>query len=104
MHKNFTRRLSIGLLSLLLIVAAMFTSNRNAAAVEKEKLTADEVVARHLKSIGTPEDIAGAKTRIAAGTAVFTARSPGTGQNSGLSILFSEGNKSVLAMTYANPS
>ncbi len=104
MRKNFTRRFNFGLISLLILVSAMFTTGRNAEAVDKEKLTVDEVIARHLKSIGTPENIAAAKTRIMAGTSMFTARSPGTGQNSGLSILFSEGNKSVIAMTFANPS
>ena len=96
-------RLSFGIVSLLLLVSVMVAAGGTALA-QKEKLTAEEVLARHLKSIGTPEDIAATKTRIIAGTSVFTARSPGVGQNSGLSILFSEGNKSVVAMTFANPS
>jgi hypothetical protein len=97
------RRFTLGIVSLLLL-ALVSAAPGPARALDKGKLTAEEVVARHLKSIGTPEDLAAVKTRIMAGTSLFTARSPGTGQNSGLAILFSEGNKSVVAMTFANPS
>jgi len=95
--------LSLEIISLLILLSTLSVSWQ-AHAGDKEKLTAEEVVARHLKSIGTPEDLAAIKTRIVAGTSLFTARSPGSGQNSGLSILFSEGNKSVIAMTFANPA
>jgi hypothetical protein len=98
------RRIGFGFTSLLILVAALSTAGWRAQAVDKEKLTAEGVVARHLKSLGAPEDIAAAKTRIVVGTSLFTARSPGSGQNSGLSMLFSEGEKSVIAMTFANPN
>lgn len=98
------RRLSLGSISFLILFSTLYPANWQARAGDKEKLTVEEVVARHLKSIGTAEDLAAAKTRIVAGTSLYTARSPGSGQNSGLSILFSEGNKSVIAMTFANPS
>ncbi len=97
-------RLSLGIISLLILFFTLSPATRPARAGDREKLTAEEVVARHLKSIGAPEDLAAVKTRIAAGTSLYTARSPGSGQNSGLSILFSEGNKSVIAMTFANPA
>jgi hypothetical protein len=98
------RRLSLGIISLLILFSALSPASWQVQAGDKEKLTAAEVVARHLKSIGTPEDLAAIKTRIVAGTSLYTVRSPGSGQNSGLSILFSEGNKSVIAMTFANPA
>jgi hypothetical protein len=98
------RRLGFGITSLLIFLATLSSAGWRAQAVDKEKLTAEEVVAKHLKSIGTAEDIAAAKTRIVVGTSLFTARSPGAGQNSGLSMLFSEGEKSVIAMTFANPN
>lgn len=96
------RRLGLGIVSLLILCAALSTTTRRSHAGDKEKLTVEEVVARNLKSIGTPEDIAAAKTRVVAGTAIFNLRSPGSGQNSGLSILFSEANKSVVAMSFQN--
>ncbi len=104
MSFNGNRRLGFGFLLALFLAATLSAPAWRAKAVEKEKLTADEVLARHLKSVGTAEDLAAAKTRIVVGNSLFTARSPGTGQNSGLSMLFSEGSKSVIAMTFANPS
>lgn len=96
------RRLGFGIISLLILFAALSTTIWQTQAGDREKLTAEEVLARHLKSIGTPEDIAATKTRVVAGTSVFNLRSPGSGQNSGLSILFSEANKSVIAMSFQN--
>ena len=96
------RRLGLGIISLLILFAALSTTTRRGHAGDREKLTAEEVLARHLKSIGTPEDIAAMKTRVVAGTSVFNLRSPGSGQNTGLSILFSEANKSVIAMSFPN--
>jgi len=101
---KINRGLGLGAVSLLILFFTLSPTTRPTRAGDKEKLTAEEVVARHLKSIGTPEDLAAIKTRIVAGTSLYTARSPGSGQNSGLSILFSEGNKSVIAMTFANPA
>lgn len=98
------RKLWLAIVSFLLLLSIYSPASWQVRAGDKVKLTAEEVVARHLKSIGTPEDLAAVKTRIAAGTSLFTVRSPGSGQNSGLSIVFSEGNKSVIAMTFANPS
>jgi len=98
------RSLSLGIISLLILFSTLSPVSWQARAGDKQKLTAEEVVARHLKSIGTAEDLAAIKTRIVVGTSLYTARSPGSGQNSGLSILFSEGSKSVIAMTFANPA
>ncbi len=102
MSIKVNRRLSFGILLLLILFSTLLATSWQAQAGDKEKLTAEDVVVRHLKSIGTPEDLATTKTRIVAGTALFTIRSPGSGQNSGLSILFSEANKSVLAMSFKN--
>lgn len=96
-------RLRIWVISFVILFVTLLPAPRQVQAGDQEKITVEEVIARHLKSIGTPEDLASAKTRIVAGTSLYTARSPGSGQNSGLSILFSEGNKSVIAMTFVNP-
>jgi hypothetical protein len=98
------RRLGFGIACLLFLAAALSAPSRRGQAADKEKLPVEEIVARHLKSIGRAEDLASIKTRIVVGNSLFTARSPGSGQNSGLSMLFSEGNKSVIAMTFVNPT
>lgn len=97
------RNLGLGIVFVLVLAAVIFPLSSSSTAQDKEKLTAEEVLARHLKSIGTTEDIAAAKTRVVAGTSLFTAHSPGKGQNSGLGVLFSEANKTAIAMTFANP-
>ncbi len=97
-----TTRIALGFVALLTLVATLSSFPWRAHAGDKEKLTAEEVVARHLKSIGAPEDLAAVKTRVEAGTSVFNLRSPGTGQNSGPAVLFSEANKSVIAMSFPN--
>lgn len=95
-------RLRLSSICLVILLAAFSTSPGKARAGDKEKLTAEEVIARHLKSIGSPEDLASVKTRIEAGTTVYNLRSPGSGQNSGPAVLFSESNKSVIAMSFQN--
>ena len=100
---RINRRLGFSIICLLTLLSTVSSPSWNTQAADKEKLTAAEVLARHLKSIGAPEDLASTTTRVLAGTAVFTLRSPGSGQNSGLSILFSQANKSVIAMSFQNP-
>lgn len=65
-------------------------------------MKAEEVVARHLDSIGTAEIRATAKTRIVQGTAQFKMRVGGGGELAGTSALVSEGRKSVLMIKLAN--
>ncbi len=89
---------------LLVVVSLIYAVGASAKAQKPEKLTVEDVIARHIKSIGTPADLAAVKTRVIAGTSLITLRSPGAGQNSGLSILFSEANKHAIAMSFSNPS
>lgn len=99
------RRLASATFCLLMIISLCPISfSSRVFADNKEKLTADEVVSRHLKSIGSEADLASIKTRIIAGSSLLSLRAPGTGQNSGLSILFSEANKNVIAMSFSNPT
>ena len=64
------------------------------------KLTVDQIVAKHLESIGTPEAIAAAKSRVMVGTGVVTAKGGYVGKLSGPAQLASEGNKVVMAMVF----
>lgn len=85
----------------LLLLFFFFTGA--SSQLSAQKLTAEEVVDKHLKSIGSPSDLASVKTRVIAGTAVLRLRSPGIGQNSGLSLMFSEADKTAIAMNFGNP-
>jgi hypothetical protein len=62
----------------------------------------EDVVARHLDSIGTADTRAAAKSRIVQGTAQFKMRVGGAGELQGTSALVSEGRKSVLMIKLAN--
>lgn len=98
--RTMISRVSFASICLFVLIASLSTAPGIARHADKEKLTAEEVVARHLKSIGAPEDLASIKTRVGAGTSTYNLRSPGTGQNTGAAVLFSEANKSVIAMSF----
>jgi hypothetical protein len=62
----------------------------------------EEIIARHLDSIGTAEVRAGAKSRIVRGTSHYKIRVGAGGELQGTSALVSEGRKSVLMIKLAN--
>ena len=64
------------------------------------KLKPEEVVTRHLESIGTAEARASTHTIIAAGTVVATFTSPNTGKFQGQVVMASEGVKNLLGMEF----
>ena len=88
-----------GRLAAFAALAALLLTPLTASA---QKLKPEELVAKHLQSIGTAEARAAVKSRLMGGPVAFTLRS-GVGQNTGLALLFSEGDKSAIAMNFANP-
>jgi len=64
--------------------------------------TPDELVARHLDSIGTPQVRQAAKSRVAEGTAEFRILVGGSGRLDGKSALVSEGRKLHFMMKFPN--
>ena len=73
------------------------------ASAPDEKLTPESLVAKHLESIGTAKARASVSTRVALGTARVTIFVPTKGENTGAAVLFSQGDKSALGMTFKNP-
>ena len=69
-------------------------SSENSFAKDPE-ITPEEVVAKHLKSLGTPENLAAIKSRLVTGTASYAAQSPTT--KNGLFQIASEGRKLGIA-------
>lgn len=88
------------LLALALLVPAAFAP----AGAAAQKMKPEDVVARHLESIGTAEDRAAAKSRLTQGVVSLVVRSPGHGTGSGAAVMFSEGDKSAIAMNFGSPS
>jgi hypothetical protein len=67
-----------------------------------QKLKADELLDKHLNSIGTAEARKSVESLIILGTVVATFRSPGTGQIAGRAVLSSQGEKNVMGMVFDN--
>ena|SRR6266496_73464 len=69
----------------------------------RERIKPEELVARHLESIGSAKARAAVKTRIIAGTSQVIFRTPPPGQAVGRAVLASEGIKSLLGMSFPSP-
>lgn len=80
-------------LALLLIVVA-------ADEAVSQKLTAEDVVNKHLESIGSAEARASVKSRVLQGQVVATTRVSGTGQSKGGSVLASQGRMSLVGLIF----
>jgi hypothetical protein len=74
-----------------------------ALAAREQKLKSEEVVAKHLASIGTAEARASIKNRLASGTAEVVLRLGGQGTLSGKGQIVSEGRKLRMALTFGSP-
>src|SRR5262245_46460400 len=70
---------------------------------QAEKLKAEEVVAKHLESIGSAKARAGVTTRIISGTSQVIIRTTPPGQAVGKAVLASEGVKSLFGMSFQSP-
>lgn len=70
------------------------------AASSPEKLKAEDVIARHLESIGSAEAREGASTRTITGTARVLFRQGGRGYLDGDARLASSGEKSLISMVF----
>jgi hypothetical protein len=90
---------AIGLIACfsLVLVSSAFQSSKS------EKLKAEEVIAKHLESIGTAKARAGVTTRIIAGTSQVIIRTTPPGQAVGKAVLASEGVKSLFGMSFPSP-
>jgi hypothetical protein len=86
--------LALSLLASSSIAPAAFTAR------DKEKLTAEQVVAKHLEAVGAPETRASITARIITGTVVANFRAPSTGQVPGRAVLFSQGAKHAIGMIF----
>src|SRR4051812_8664362 len=88
------------LCALALILSALAT--RTEATSSPDKMKPEEVVAKHLESIGTAESRAKIKSHIILGTAVGTFRVGGIGTSQGGAVMASQGTRSLLAIVYGN--
>ena len=92
-------RNTFGILCLLL---ALLLPINLTARPKPQKMKAEDVIAKHLESIGTAEARAKIKSRIIQGTAIATYRIGGTGQADGGAVLASQGEKNLISVVYGN--
>lgn len=81
------------------IVVYTFTDS-----VSGQKLKAEDIVARHLDSIGKAEHRKSIKNQVATGAVNFTVLRQGGVGGDGKIVLASEGNKSLMGMTFSLPN
>jgi hypothetical protein len=67
---------------------------------QKDKMTSDELITRHLASIGKPDAIAAAKTRILVGKGVLTSKLGYNGRLTGPAQFVSSDDKMLLAIIF----
>ena len=65
-----------------------------------QKMTAEEVIAKHLESIGSAEARAAVTSRVIQGSAIATVRIGGSGQSKGGAVMASQGNMSLLGIIF----
>jgi hypothetical protein len=87
----------ISTLLALLLVLVRFPSYAT------NKLTVEEVVAKHLESIGPAQNRKAVTTRIISGTSFVVFRTAPTGQASGKAVLASDGPKNLIGMSFYSP-
>lgn len=71
-------------------------------SLASDKISPEEIVTKHLESIGAGETRASIKTRIFSGTIITMRRAPTTGRFTGQAIVASEDNKSFIGMNFEN--
>jgi len=96
-----SRRLGIEVLRAGIAAALLFVATAS-SLMQAADMKSEDVVSRHLDSIGTAEVRAAAKSRLVQGTALFKIQVGGGGQLQGTSALVSEGRKSVLMIKLPN--
>lgn len=89
------------LISVLVISLPLLSSASSSSVTEK--IRAEEVVAKHLESIGSAKARAAITTRIISGTSQVIFRTPPPGQAVGRAVLASEGVKCLLGMSFPTP-
>ncbi|HEX8846988.1 MAG TPA: hypothetical protein VF791_20260 [Pyrinomonadaceae bacterium] len=94
-------------LSFTLVLALLLSTNLTAKSVPPvaaagDKMKPEEVISKHLESIGTEDARAKIKSHVILGTAVGTYRIGGSGSSEGGSVLASQGTRNLVAIIYNN--
>lgn len=83
-----------------LLLAVITAAAPNCLAQETKKLTAEEVIASHLESIGTPEARSAFKSLVAQGAVTVNVRIGGSGKGKGGAVMASQGPMSLMGLIF----
>jgi len=83
-----------------LLLALFSSAASNCLSQETKKLTAEEVIASHLDSIGTAEARAAFKSLVAQGAVTVNVRIGGSGQGKGGAVVASQGPMSLMGLIF----
>lgn len=103
MRKHFSRRLrKLSVICFLAtVLGVLFLVNPSSSATEK--MTPEELVAKHQESIGPAKARAAVTSRIIAGNSLVIFRTPPPGQATGRAVMASEGGKNLIGMSFPSP-
>ena len=87
-------------MTIIMILVTFAASALAAPPVQDTKLKPEDLIARHIESIGSKEAQAAAKSRVASGAITLTMRVGGAGNLTGEGILVSTGSKLRLNMKF----
>ncbi|PWT94105.1 MAG: hypothetical protein C5B55_03235 [Blastocatellia bacterium] len=82
---------------------ALAVSSTPLSKTANGELTAPDLIAKHLESIGKAGARQAVKTRIISGTSLVVFRTVPTGQAAGLCVLASDGPKNLIGMSFRSP-
>ena len=85
----------------IVVVALLFLTTSQSSA--SDKITPEELVSRHLESIGAEKARTAITSRIIAGTSTVVFRTEPKGQASGRAVMASEGAKNLIGMSFPSP-
>ncbi len=84
-------------------LAILLTSLLSTAQAQDKKLTAEELVASHLKSVGSAEAIAAAKTRVVTGEVNIVRLIGSAARLAGKGAMFSDSQRFIYSMRFPSP-
>lgn len=82
------------------VLGSSLSARHSEAARVSDKLTADEIITKHLESIGAASARTAAGGRVVGGTTQVTFRSRGIAQSDGGAVMASDGMKSMITMKF----
>lgn len=92
--------MKISIVSIFLLVAAFILA---APETKAQKLTADEIIAKHLEAVGSAKNRQALKNQVAMGTAKFNVVRAKASGTEGQVVFASEGKKTILGMKFVDP-